>query len=657
MQNRGRMGRSRSNADPKQRAADTVRPAGTAASSRPAALIGWSAALLALTLTVFAPVRHFSFVSWDDPRYVSENPVVGRGLTLSGVVWALTSPGQFYWHPITWLSHMADVQVFGMRAGAHHVTNLVLHAAATLLLFWVLRRMTGRTGRSALVAALFAVHPLHVESVAWIAERKDVLSGLFWMLTLWAYAGYVRTPGRARYAAVTVFFALGLMSKPTLVMLPLVLLLLDVWPLNRMGPAEPALRPRARRPPASNRVAGLLFEKIPLFALSIAGSAATFLAQLHVGAVEGLDTLPLRERLSNAAVSSVGYVLTALWPARLAAFYPFRPVAGWWVACCLLILAGLSYAAVRARGRRPYLTVGWLWYLAVLLPAIGLVQVGSQSMADRFTYLPLIGLTVALVWGVGDLLASWRVPRLAVGASALALVAACAGSARAQVRYWRDSETLWQRAVDVVPNNDLAHANLGLVLAAAGRSDEALAHFSEAVRILETPEVWTGTGRGTPPPDYAALLHGQVGLLLGRQGRMKEAIPHLREVVGLRPARADARQALAQALASDGELDEAIGELREALRLEPGRAELHGDLASVQYRVGDLAGAIAQLEEALRRDPAHRSAATWHYNLAAMLNERGRRAEAIRELQAALRVDAGYEPAQRALTELLKGPR
>lgn len=616
-----------------------------------------SVALVALTVAVFAPVGHFSFVSWDDPAYVYWNPVVSRGLTPDGITWALTSPGQFYWHPVTWLSHMADVQIFGLRAGAHHVTNLVLHVAGSLLLFWVLRRMTGQAGRSVLVAALFAVHPLHVESVAWIAERKDVLSGVFWMLTLWAYVDYVRIPSRGRYAALVAFFALGLMSKPTLVTLPLVLLLLDIWPLCRIGVAEAASRSGASRQPApTTSVVRLVAEKIPLFALSIAGSAVTFLAQFHVGAVETLETVPVSERLSNAVVSSVAYIGMALWPERLAAFYPFRPIAGWRVLCCVLILAGVSYAAVRARRRRPYLMVGWLWYLVTLLPVIGLIQVGSQSMADRFTYLPLIGLLIAFVWGAGDLLASFRVHRLAVGASALAIVAACAGAARLQVGYWKDSETLWQRAVDVVPNNDLAHANLGLVLAAAGRPDEALAHFSEAVRIIQTPDVRTGTGRGTPPPEYAALLHNQIGLLLARQGRWTEAILHFREVVRLRPGGADAHHALGQALAADGQLDEAIRESREAIRLNPGRAEFHGDFASVLYRARDVPGAIVQLEQAIKLNPTDRSAAKWHYNLGAMLNESGRVADAIRELESALAIDSAYEQARRALTELRQKP-
>jgi Tfp pilus assembly protein PilF len=661
MQNRGPMPGSRPRTRQKRKTPAAQAPAGARRRERTAT--AWlSVGLVALTVAVFAPARHFSFVSWDDPLYLAENPVVRQGITPAGLAWALTSPGRFYWHPLTWLSHMLDVQVFGMDAGAHHVVNLALHAAGTLLLFLLLRRITGHAGRSALVAALFAVHPLHVESVAWVAERKDVLSGVFWMLTLGAYASYARTPSRAQYAALVACFALGLMSKPTLVTLPLVLLLLDVWPLDRIHPVA-GTRPGPSPPQSPVALRGLLVEKIPLFTLAIAASAITFLTGFKTGAVQDLQTVPVTERLSNAIVSSVKYLGMALWPNGLAAFYPFRPIPTWQVVACLLVLAGVSYAAVRLRHRHPYLMVGWLWYLAALLPVIGLVQAGSQSMADRFTYLPLVGLLIAVTWGIGDLLAWLRVHRVAAGGLALAVLAAAAGAARVQAGYWKDSETLWQRAVDAVPNNDLAHANLGLVLRDAGRPEQALTHFVEALRIVETPDPRTGTGRGTPPPEYSALLHQQIGLLLGRQGHWKEAAAHLREVGRLRPGSGDAHHALAQALASDGRLEEAIRESREAVRLEPRRAEFHGDFASVLYRAGDLAGAMEQLREAIRlthgpapAGPAHPGAAKWHYNLAAMLNETGRTADAIRELEAVLAIEPAHAQALAALGGLRGKP-
>ena len=596
--------------------------------------------LVMLALAVFAPVRHFAFVAWDDPGYVTDNAIVKQGLTVQGVSWALTNPGHFYWHPLSWLSHMADVEMFGLEAGAHHVTNLVLHVTGTLLLFFVFRRMTGHVYRSAFAAALFAVHPLRVESVAWVAERKDVLSGVFLMLTLWAYARYTERRSAARYALVVVAFSFGLMSKPTLVMVPVVLLLLDHWPLRRSGLG----------------VRRLVVEKLPLFALSLAASVATLLTQLQVEAVSTLETVTAGERLSNAAAATVTYVGMAAWPHRLAAFYPFRPIAGWWAGCCVAVIAAVSTGAVRARLSRPYLTFGWFWYVVMLIPVIGLVQVGSQSMADRFTYLPMVGLFVAFAWTADDVLTRFAAPRWMAAAGAGAIVAACALASDQQVRYWKNSETLWRRAVEVVPNNDLAHANLARVLSEDGRSGEALTHYTEALRIVGDHDAATGTGRGDPPTGYAFLLHNSRGLLLARMQRFPEAIADLREALRLHPESADGHYALGMALASAGLVDEAVGEARRAVQLDPARADFRADLASVLYRRGDLAGGISELVEAIRIGPSHASAARWHYNLAAMLNSSGRQEDATRELRLALAIDPGYEAASRALSSLLKQP-
>lgn len=616
-------------------------PAERSAVSHQPALVYLSILLVTLNLAVFAPTRNFSFVSWDDTSYVSDNAAVKQGLTIENVGWALTNAGHFYWHPLTWLSHMADVEMFGLDAGKHHLTSLALHTGATILLFFVLRRMTGCLYRSALVAAVFAVHPLRVESVAWVAERKDVLSGVFFMLTLWAYAGYAQRRTLVRYLLVVVLFALGLMSKPTLVMAPLVLLLLDIWPLGRTNLG--AYR--------------LIVEKVPLLALSIAASIVTLLTQLHGEAVSTLQAVPVGDRLANAAAATVGYIGMAIWPIRLAAFYPFRPVPTWWVVSCVLILATASVAVVRLRSSRPYLTVGWFWYLVMLVPVIGLVQAGSQSMADRFTYLPLVGLLIACVWSVADLLGPLPSRRWVAGVCAAAVVGTCAVAARIQVGYWKDSETLWRRAVQVVPNNDLAYANLGRVLADTGRQDEALADFTEAIRIVDTHDPETGTGRGAPPPEYAAVLHGSRGLLLARMGRFLEAVPDLREAARLRPASADRHYVLAMALASAGRIQEAIEQGRQAIQLEPSRAHFHADLAFVLYRSGDLPAGITELHEALRLSPSHGDAARWHYNLASMLNATGRTDESVRELRLALALNPAYEQARRALNEMLKEGR
>ena len=391
---------------------------------------------------------------------------------------------------------MLDVQVFGLDAGAHHVTNVVLHAASALLLFVLLHRMTGAPGRSWFVAALFAVHPLHVESVAWIAERKDVLSTLFWMLTIWAYVRYVSQPHAGRYLTVVVLFALGLMAKPMLVTLPFTLLLLDVWPLGRLP-----LRVR---------------EKLPLFALTIASSVVTFVVQQQAGAVKELVALPIGRRIANALVAYVTYIGKALWPAdwRPSIPIPSRSPAGASPSpSSCSRLSRLSQSA-RVSGTRTCL-VGWLWYLVTLVPVIGLIQVGSQPIADRYTYVPLIGLFIIVAWGVPDLLARWPWRFSVMRAAAVLAIAACTVTARAQVRHWRNSVALWEHALAVTTANYRAEGNLGHALASEGRLDEAISHYGEAVRIH---------------PGYAEA-HNNLGLALARQGNIDEAMPHYTEAM------------------------------------------------------------------------------------------------------------------------------
>jgi protein O-mannosyl-transferase len=618
--------------------------------TRHRAVIWLSLALVALTVAVFAPVRHFDFVSWDDPSYVSENPVVSRGLTRAGLVWAFSTAGGPYWHPLTWLSHMADVQVFGLRAGGHHVTNLILHVVTTLLLFWLLVRMTGSSFRSAFVAALFAVHPLHVESVAWVAERKDVLSGCFWMLALWVYEHYVRAPSRRRYALLAGAFALGLMAKPMLVTLPLVLLLLDIWPLGRTSFAAPARRDGPPAGPAA-RLTQLVAEKVPLFTMSLAAAVLTIVVQSRVGAVQGFDSLSLGQRLANAGVSCAVYIGKAVWPSPLAAFYPLRPQPAWLVWTCLLALAGISaLVAMRAR-RQPWLLVGWLWYLVTLLPVSGLIQVGGQALADRFTYIPLIGIFLMVAWSGAD--ARSRRLRLAAGAAALVAVAASSIVAGTQVLTWKDSETMWRHAASAVPGNDLAHANLAALFARAGRNDEALEQFAEAIRIAASADGEALAAPGTRQRNFAARLHNDVAVLLARQGRWADAIGHFREAIRALPDFGEAHAGLGQALAAGGALEEAIREATRSVQIEPGRPEFHADLSSLLYRSGNLPAAIGHLETALRVGPGHAGAAKWHYNLAAMLAQTGDAPGARQHLTASLQIDPGYEPARRAL-DLMK---
>jgi protein O-mannosyl-transferase len=561
-------------------------------SSSPHQAIWIGVALLAITAGVFASVRGFDFVSWDDPWYVSNNPHVAGGLTWASVAWAFTSGGEFYWHPLTWLSHMLDVSLYGMNAGGHHVTSALLHLANTLLLFALLRQMTGATWRSGLVAALFAVHPLHVESVAWVAERKDVLSTFFWMLTLAAYVWYVRRPGWRRYLAVAGAFSLGLMAKPMIVTLPVVLLLLDVWPLGRWPAGPPRTGSAAgERPPGRTAILRLVWEKVPLFALAVASSVGTFIVQQQVGAVAGLDVLPVQVRVANAVVSYGAYLYMTVVPVNLAAFYPYPPgLPSWWLVGLTAIgLTVVVLAAVRMVRTRPYLIVGVLWYLITLFPVIGVFQAGDQLMADRFTYVPLIGVFVIAAWGIAELTV-WR-PRLrtVIAAASGAAVIACAVGAHAQVRYWKNTESLWVRALAVTTGNHRAHAALGDWLAAQGKTDEAIGHYREAVRFAPAG------------PDY----HYGLGLALLRLGRLDEAVRACGQAARLDTRLADARQCQGLALTRLGRFDEAAVAFAEAVRLDPRSEAAHVNLGVALGKAGRTAEAVKAFEEALRINPAN----------------------------------------------------
>ena len=435
--------------------------------------VGICLLLVAATVAVYSQVRHYEFVNYDDPEYVPGNVHVRGGLSAGGVAWALQSFDAANWFPVTWLSHMADAQLFGMDSGWHHLTNVWLHALAALVLFLALRRMTAARWRSALVGSLFALHPLHVESVAWVAERKDVLSALFWFVTLWLYAGYVKRPGVGRYLAVVAAYGVGLMSKPMLVTLPAVLLLMDVWPLGRV--AWPWNWARAR---------GLVLEKVPLLAMAAGDAVLTFLAQRQGGAVAPLAGIPPVFRMANALVSCVAYLRDMFWPAGLAVFYPYpRTMPAAEAALAGVVLAGISIAVARQFRARPYLAIGWCWYLVTLGPVIGLVQVGTQARADRYTYVPMVGLFVMLGWGAAELVE--RVPRarIPVTAAAVAACAACAAATWFQIQYWATSETLLRHALEVTSDNYITHHNLADYYLQMNRNEEARREDAEAVRI------------------------------------------------------------------------------------------------------------------------------------------------------------------------------
>jgi tetratricopeptide (TPR) repeat protein len=602
-------------------------------------------ALLLTSFAVYAPVRHFDFVNFDDPEFVRDNPHVRNGLTPEGLTWAFTSGESANWFPVTRLSHLLDAQLFGMRAGPHHISSVLFHGLAALLLFAFLRRATGVRWPSAFVAFLFAVHPLHVESVAWVAERKDLLCTLFWFLALLAYVRYTERPGAGRYLLVLLPFALGLMAKPMIVTLPFVLLLLDVWPL--------------RRPPG-------IWEKIPFFALSAAGAIVTYVVQQHSGAVGVLAAFPFGQRVENAVVSYVVYIAKMLWPTRLAAFYPYpSDIPLWQAGLAAAALAGISILVLRSFRAYPYLAVGWLWYLGTLAPVIGLVQVGAQARADRYMYVPMVGLSIMLAWGVADLVR--RRPRARPAAAVLAAAAClcCAVLAAAQVQHWRNSESLFEHALAVTGGNYVAHNNLGTALEEIpGRLPEAIAHYQSALRINpDSAEAHNNLGNawaqlpGRLPeaiaqyeaalrirPTYAAA-HLNLGTVLMRTpGRLPDAIAEYHAAVRLGPNNAEAHNDLGRALAQlPGRLPEAIAEYRAALGADPNYAEAHNNLGNALAQFpGCLPEAIGEYQAALRAKPDYAEA---HYNLAVSLGEAGRTPEAIGEYEAALRAKPDYEEA------------
>ncbi len=566
------------------------------------------AGLVVLTLLVYAQTVRFGFVRLDDPAYVAENPHVLGGPTPANLAWAFTTTHRSNWHPLTWLSLMLDASL-GASPAVFHGTNVALHVLNVLFLFQALLGMTGLPWRGAFVAALFAIHPLHVESVAWVTERKDVLSTLFWMLTLLAYARWAERKGAARYALVVGAFVLGLLSKPMLVSLPLVLLLLDLWPLDRL--------------PIGRKRSTLLWEKAPLLLLAALSSAITLYAQARGGAVAALEPFPLGTRVANAVVAYAGYLGKMLWPRHLALPYPYdaQALTPLRVSASALVLVAISALAVFTARSRPYLLVGWLWYLITLAPVIGLVQVGTQSMADRYTYVPLIGPFIAVTWGVIDLAGARRGLRVALAAAAGAVVAVLTGLAFVQTGLWRSSSELFTHALRVTERNAVAHNVVGLELDDRGRLDEAIAHYRDAIHFsrnyvdadVNLAAALARSGR----PDEATLYYAEalrvvpdhllarkgMGLLLAQQGKDQEATLYLRGAVNADPEDVQSRNNLAAVLLRQGRLDEAETHLVQALRLDPENATAHTNLGILLVRRGKASEAVAHFEEVVRLHP------------------------------------------------------
>jgi Flp pilus assembly protein TadD len=579
-----------------------------------------AALLAALTLAALAPVLDNDFISYDDEQYVTRNYHVRPGLTAGGLRWALTTDYAANWHPLTWISHMVDVQIFGENPRGHHLTSLLFHLASTVMLFFALTAMSGAAGRSAFVAALFGVHPLHVESVAWIAERKDVLSTFFFMLTLGAYCRYVAAPSARRYVLVMLAFVAGLMAKPMLVTVPFVLLLLDYWPL-------------ARWPERSFK--RLLLEKLPLVPFVIASSIATFVAQSHGGAVNSLEIFPLGVRVGNAIVTYGVYLWKTIWPVHLAFFYLHpggaRPL--WQIGLAAVAFLAATTIVIRERRRRPYAIVGWFWYVVTLLPVIGLIQVGAQSHADRYTYIPLIGVFIVIAWGLQSALSSFLSSRslYALGAAGCAALAMLS---HAQAGRWRDSMTLYEHDLRVVGDNPLVENLIGVTLADQGRHADAIPRFERALRLS---------------PSYVRA-YDNLGLALIKTGRAADAVHPLETAIRLDPGAPEPHNTLGIALSRTNRTHEAIEQFETALRLRPDNPQALTNLGSALVTSGSIEEGTRMYEKALRFDPRYAEA---HTKLGLSLAQQGRLQDALAELRLAVALEPGYAEARQNLAMAL----
>lgn len=563
-------------------------------------------------LAVYWQTGNYDFVDFDDDVYIFRNPHVRAGLCSESIRWAFTATHAANWHPLTWLSHILDVEFYGLNPGQHHLTNVIFHIANTLLLFFVFRQMSGKIWQSAFVAGLFALHPLHVESVAWVSERKDVLSTFFWLLTMRSYLRFVREPKLMTYLPVLLFFILGLMSKPMLITLPFVLLLLDCWPLERLSSG----RDKSLLP--------IILEKIPLLAISGISLLVTFLAQKDWGAVGNSELYPFSLRISNALISYIRYIGKLFWPSDMAFFYPYsRSLPGWETAGAGILLVSLSVVILRNLKQRPYLTVGWLWYLGTLVPVIGLVQLGGQSMADRYTYIPFIGLSVMAAWGIPEVTAKQRYGKISLASGSAVIFTMFMAISNLQTGYWQNSITLFEHALAVTKNNHVAHNNLGVVLHRQGKADEAIAHYSEALRIK--------------PRDADA--HNNLGLLLANQGKTDEAVAHYTEALRLDPGLASAYNNMGIIMEKKGDFDSAGQYYSKALQITPDYPEALNNMGLIFLRKEEMNKAIAYFTASLKVRPDN---AQTHNNMGIALLRSKRPDLALAHFRAALRIKPDY---------------
>ena len=584
--------------------------------------------ILCLIIAIIGSYRqviYFDFVGYDDELYVTENLHVQNGFTAKGVKWAFTTFHSANWHPLTWLSHMLDCELYGSNPMGHHWTNVQFHIANTLLLFFILFKITGALWRSAFVAALFALHPLHVESVAWVAERKDVLCTFFGLLSIVAYYRYIKISGLKNYLLVIIFLSLGLMAKPMLVTFPFVLLLLDFWPLKRF-------QFKNDRMLQADRVTffgfqgflRLFLEKIPLFILVVISCILTFLAQKNYGAVQALEALPLINRITNALVSYSSYVLKTIWPSNLAVFYPHpgNSLPAWQIVGAVLLIAVAIFLSIRTSKKYPYIAVGLFWYLGTLVPVIGLVQVGNQAMADRYTYLPLIGLFIIIAWGASDLTFKWHYRKIFLWVSWVIIFSVLTVCTFFQAGHWKNGITLFENAIKVTENNYKAQNNLGAAFSSVDL-DKAIVHFKEALKIK---------------PDYAMALHN-LGIALSDKGNYDEAVLYFNKALKINPQQTDVRNNLANILFLQGKLDEAVSLYNKALKINPEHADAHYNLAYVLFSQGKLDEAVLHFKKAITINPEYAKA---HYHLGKILINQGKMKQAMFHFAETIRISPDY---------------
>jgi len=597
--------------------------------------------LATATLVAYWQIQHHEFINYDDPAYVTSNRHVQAGLTSSGISWAMTTMELSNWHPLTWLSHMLDFQLFGLNPAGHHWKSLLFHLLNVILLFYILHRFTGELWKSAMVAALFAIHPLNVESVAWISERKNVLSTFFWMLTILAYGYYTVRPRWERYAVVLIFFVLGLMAKPMLVTLPFVLLLMDFWPLKRSRfrlNDRDAHRHEERWPTAGGSgqsFSKLLIEKLPLLVMSIFSSLMTLRAASEQ-AIAATDILPMISRIENAVISYVRYLGKVFWPEGLAVFYPYVhswPL--WQIFGAGLTIFGVTVFVIRKFRSAPYLTVGWFWYVGTFIPVIGLVQVGMQAMADRYMYIPMIGFLIMIVWGIPDLIKGWRVRTpilVAVSGVVLLSLGVCTFY---QVQYWENSIRLFRQAISVTSGNYVAHNLLANAFRDKGELEEAAINYHRAIEI--NPGYW---------PAYNNL-----GVNYTLQKGYTEAIAMYLHAMAINEDDGLVRFNLGEALLQTSKIDEAATQFKEAVRLRPEVAAFQNSLGVAMIRLGRINEAVRALRQAIHIDPNHAGA---HFNLAMILSHQRKYQEAVAHFSEALRIQPDFNIAQGNLQETLK---